>query len=76
MSEPTIIHPEALGAWELSEVSDLLHERDALRAENAILRGLLRLHGKHDYVCSSKHGQFPKRCDCWMAGYAAAKEKP
>lgn len=32
MSEPTIIHPEALGAWELSEVSDLLHERDALRA--------------------------------------------
>lgn len=53
-----------------------LAERDALRAENERLRILLARYGKHDYVCSSEHGRFPKRCDCWLASALAAKEKP
>lgn len=44
-----------------------LAERDALRAENERLRILLARYGKHDYVCSSEHGRFPKRCDCWLS---------
>lgn len=70
------IHPESHGHWDRAQISDLLHERDALRAENERLRILLARYGKHDYVCSSEHGRFPKRCDCWLASALAAKEKP